>query len=94
MANRRDLKKAIHQIAGSLFTECIMYKEFIPGTDNAKTDQLLDEILSFEDEFLRRVSGYSGKENPAVVRRYFKKLSADVVSTAHDLFDKIGELNK
>lgn len=94
MANKRELKKAIHQVTASLFTECLLFKEIIPGTDGDKADAVLDDILAFQDEFISRVNCYSGKENPQVVKSYFKTLSKDVVDEAHKLFDRINELKK
>lgn len=94
MANKRNLKKAIHQVTASLFTECLLFKELIPGTDSDKADSVLDEILTFQTEYISRVNCYSGKDNPKVVKSYFQKLTKDVIEEAHKLFDKINELKK
>lgn len=94
MANRRELKKAIHEVTASLFMECIMFKEFIPKTDIEAADALLDEILEFQREYLSRVNAYGGRENPKLVKQYFRKLNQDVVKAAQDIFSKINELNK
>ncbi len=94
MANKRDLKKAIHQVTSALFAECILFKEFIPGVDGNSADQLLDKILNFQDEYLKRVNNYGGKGNPAVVKQYFKKLNATIIEDAQGLFNEINALNK
>lgn len=93
MANKRELKKAIHQVTAALFAECILFKEFIPGVDSDKADQLLDKILNFQDEYLKRVANYGGKENPALVKQYFKKLNAAIIEEAQGVFNEINALN-
>lgn len=94
MANKRELKKAIHQVTAALFAECILFKEFIPGVDSNKADQLLDKILNFQDEYLKRVVNYGGKENPILVKKYFKKLNTAIIENAQGLFSEINALNK
>jgi hypothetical protein len=94
MANKRDLKKAIHHVTAALFTECVMFKEFIPGTDSQKADLLLDDILAFQEDLLVRINNYGTKDESTLVRAYFKLLSADIVKDAQLLFEKINELKK
>ncbi|WP_243349681.1 hypothetical protein [Parabacteroides sp. FAFU027] len=94
MANKRNLKKAIHQVTAALFSECIIFKEFIPGVDADKADKALDKILDFQSEYLSRVNKYGGKEDAKLVKAYFKKLTADITTDAQNLFKEINELNK
>ena len=56
MASRRELKKNVNYIAGELFTECLINSMLIPGTDKAKADELMAEVLKMQDEFVTRIS--------------------------------------
>ncbi|MFZ4455712.1 MAG: hypothetical protein ACOYOT_05770 [Bacteroidales bacterium] len=94
MANKRELKKAIHTVTASLFTECLMFKELIPNTNVDDAEKLLDDILEFQSEFLSRVHGCGAKDDKKLVKAYYTKLSKDVVSEAHTLFDRMNALNK
>ena len=94
MANKREIKKAIHQVTAALFTECLLFKEIIPQTELLKADIVLDEILDFQRNLLSRVDAHDNKEASQSVRQYFKKLNEDVVSEAQSLYSKINELNK
>jgi len=94
MANKRVLKKRIHQVAGVLFTECIIFREFIPNVDAEAVGVIMDDVLAFQDDFLSRVNHYGGKNNPAEVRKYFGKLIEDIQKESLALFDKLKELNK
>jgi hypothetical protein len=94
MANKRELKKAIHQVTAALFTECVMFKEFIPKTDVAKADELLDGILDFQRDNLTKVTSYQAKDSSVSVSAYFKSVNAVIVEDAQTLFTKINALNK
>ena len=56
ITSRRELKKNVNYIAGELFTECLINSMFIPGTDKAKADELMAEVLKMQDEFVSRIN--------------------------------------
>ena len=56
MASRKALKKSVNYIAGELFTECLVNKLYVPGTNPEKADALMADILTMQDEFLSRIS--------------------------------------
>lgn len=94
MANKRNLKKAVHQVTAALFSEGIIFKEFIPGVDAGKADKVLDKVLAFQDEYLSRINSYGGKQEAKLVKAYFKKLTTDITTEAQELFKEINDLNK
>ena len=73
MASRRQLKKNVNYIAGELFTECLVNSMFIPGTDKEKADELMNEILKMQDDFICRVS----HTEPGIVKGVYKKFRQD-----------------
>ena len=56
MASRRNLKKNVNYIAGELFSECLVNSMFVPGTDKVKADELMNEILLMQTDFVSRIS--------------------------------------
>ena len=89
MASRRELKKNVNYIAGELFTECLINSMFIPGTDKAKADELMAEVLKMQDEFLSRIS----HTEPGNVKGFYKKFRADFNAKINEIIDGIGKLN-
>ena len=51
-------------------------------------------ILDMQDDFIRRVGKTDGKENPAIVKSYYKKLKAELQAEVNDIAKEIGELSK
>ena len=90
MAKRRILKKDISRIAGDLFSEVLVCKLYIPGVDQEKADALLTRILDMEDDLICR----AGKDNPQLVKAYYRKLLADLQKEADEISDGITALSK
>jgi hypothetical protein len=77
MASRRKLKKTIEYVSTELMTtvyfRCLMSKEI----DEQKVNDIVVEINALNDEFILRTNHFGGKNNPQVVKTYFRKLFAD-----------------
>ncbi|GAE13958.1 hypothetical protein IX307_000182 [Bacteroides pyogenes] len=89
MASRRQLKKNVNYIAGELFTECLVNSMFIPGTDKEKADELMNEILKMQDDFICRVS----HTEPGNVKGFYKKFRQDFNAKVNEIIDAIEKLN-
>ena len=89
MASRRELKKTVNYISGELFSECLINSMFVPGTDKAKADQLMAEILKMQDEFISRIS----HTEPGNVKGFYKNFRSDLNAKVHEIIDAIAKLN-
>ena len=89
MASRRELKKTVNYISGELFSECLINSMFVPGTDKAKADQLMAEILKMQDEFISRIS----HTEPGNVKGFYKKFRSDFNAKVNEIIDVIAKLN-
>ena len=89
MASRRELKKTVNYISGELFSECLINSMYVPGTDKAKADQLMAEILKMQDEFISRIS----HTEPGNVKGFYKKFRSDFNAKVNEIIDAIAKLN-
>ena len=89
MASRRELKKTVNYISGELFSECLINSMFVPGTDKARADQLMAEILKMQDEFISRIS----HTEPGNVKGFYKKFRSDFNAKVNEIIDAIAKLN-
>lgn len=94
MAKRRELKKDISYVAGELFTEALVCKLFIPGVEVEKAEAVMARILDMQDEFVRRAHRSDGKDNPALVKEYYRKLRVDLQTEVDAIATEIADLNK
>ncbi len=56
MANKRSLKKQIKYICGDLAGECIMARNFIPGIDAEKMNDIVFKVAALQESTLVRVT--------------------------------------
>lgn len=89
MASRKELKKNVNYIAGELFAECLINSMFVPGTDKAKADGLMSEVLKMQDEFVSRIS----HTEPGNVKGFYKKFRSDFNANVNEIIDAIAKLN-
>lgn len=94
MAKRRILKKKISHVAGELFTEALVCRLYIPGVDPAQADSLMARILDMQDEFIARAGCPDGKDNPQLVKAYYRDLKADLQKEVNAIGEAISALSK
>lgn len=77
MASRRKLKKTIQFVSSELITDiyfrCLVSKDI----NTEKVDNVTVEVMDLNREFIMRVNRPDGKDNPKLVKAYFRKLFAD-----------------
>ncbi|MDR0892229.1 MAG: hypothetical protein LBN24_06395 [Mediterranea sp.] len=89
MASRRDLKKNVNYVAGELFAECLIHSMLFPNTDKVKADELMTEVLTMQDEFVKRIC----HTEPGKAKAYYKKFRTDFDSEVDRIIDAIGKLS-
>ncbi len=77
MASRKKLKKTIQFVTSELITD-IYYRCLISrDIDDEKVISFTVEIMALNRAYILRVSSIDGKNNPILVKTYFRKLFAD-----------------
>jgi hypothetical protein len=90
MASRRNLKKDINYIIGDIFTECLIYKELVPGTDQEAADALIVDLLRINNDFNARIS----HTEPGNAKEYYRTLVKDFQNQITEVIDKLTKLKK
>ena len=77
MACRRKLKQTIKFVSFELISDvyfrCLMSKTI----EDQKVDKLVVDIMSLNREYILRANRPDGKDNPKLVKAYFRKLFSD-----------------
>ena len=90
MASRRNLKKDISYVIGDIFTECLIYKELVPGTDRDEADRLMIDLLAIDNEFTSRIS----HTEPGAARKYYRAFYKDFNDRIQEVIAKMVKLKK
>lgn len=92
MASRRKLKQTIRFVSSELITDiyfrCLMSKK----VDEKKVDDLVVKIMTLTREYILRVNRPDGKDNPKLVKAYFKKLFSDWQAAMDQVIKEIGTI--
>lgn len=94
MASRRDLKKDITYLYSELLTECFTISALCPNCNQEKADALIEKIVRNSYEYTQRAGHYDGKNNPKLVKAYYKKLGQDLLQDVLGIGKEIEELSK
>ena len=90
MASRRQLKKDISYVIGDLFTESLVLKELIPGTDKDAADKIIVDLLKIDNEFITRIS----HTEPGNAKQYYRTLIKDFQTGITGVVDRLVKLKK
>ena len=90
MASRRDLKRDISYVIGDIFTECLIYKELVPGTDKEAAEKLIVDLFRIDNEFITRIS----HTEPGKAKEYYRALIKDFQKEISEVIDKLTKLKK
>ena len=90
MASRRDLKRDISYVIGDIFTECLIYKELVPGTNQKEAEKLIVDLLRIDNEFITRIS-HTELGN---AKQYYRTLVKDFQKEISTVIDKLTKLKK
>jgi hypothetical protein len=77
MASRRKLKKTIKFVSSELITDIYFRCLVSKNIEDQKVDSLVVNVVELNREYLLRVNCPDGKDNPKLVKNYFRKLFAD-----------------
>ncbi|MBR1712203.1 MAG: hypothetical protein IJ722_02210 [Alloprevotella sp.] len=85
MANKKDLKKAVKNICGELFADCVALS-MTELADKEKLQGLMAEVANTYGDFVARINHVEPGLSP---RKFFQKLRADFTEKANQLSDEI-----
>jgi len=92
MVSRKKLKKVINYVSSELLSDIYFHCLATNKFDSKKVEQLALEIAELKTEFINRSGRVDGKENPAIVKKYYRKLYSDWLKAAEEIAEKIKNL--
>lgn len=77
MASKRNLKKDINYLTYELLAECFTYQFFHADLDSKKVNEVSSIILNTRNDLIKRINHIENKDDPKLVKEYFKKIRSD-----------------
>ncbi len=104
MANKRRLKKAIKAACGNMAGECIITRNYVPGVDAQKIDEIIFNIADLQFVTIENVSFSFDKSESnfeshheykkareAYFRKAYHKLISDFKKGVNDIVNQMNE---
>jgi hypothetical protein len=92
MATKRDIKKDIRYLCEQLILDSLEVSEIVNESDKQKVAGMVAEIAALHNELISRTNHPDGKDNPKLVRAYFKAIYSDLLTECNKIYDKLNLL--
>lgn len=95
MASKRSIKKDIQYLTEMVITDAIYVSEILMAEDEKqKTDDVILGAVEMYNALIDRVNHPDGKDNPALVKKHYKKISEDLLNKTDELLSTLNALLK
>jgi hypothetical protein len=94
MASRKALKKDINYLYADLLAECFKLSVACPADKYDKVEVLFNKIFLSSNDFITRAGKPDGKDNPKLVKAYYRKLGQDLLNDVMSISKELEELSE
>ena len=94
MASVRVLKKNIDALIFEVISDCFVFSGVHPENKSDKVSTIISDAVNLRNDLIARVNNPDGKDNPKILRAYYKKVEKDLVSGADKLFNSLSSLSE
>ena len=80
MASIRQLKKDIDNQLFEVIADCFLYIGVHPEKKSDEVSSIIEDAVSLRNDLIAKVNSPDGKDNPKLVKAYYKQVKADLNS--------------
>jgi hypothetical protein len=93
MASVRELKKDIDYLVFEVISDCFAYSNIHPDNKSDELSTLISDAVEFRNDLIARVNNPDGKDNPKIVKAYYKTVEKDLLTGVDKLFERLSALS-
>lgn len=93
MENRRDLKKDIDYLVFEVISDCLGYSELHPDNNPDEQQAIIADAVNLRNDLIARVNNPDGKDNPKILKGFYKTVQKDLLTGVDQLFDRLSALS-
>jgi hypothetical protein len=94
MASVRVLKKNIDALIFEVISDCFVFSGVNAEKKSDKVSTIITDAVNLRNDLLARVNNPDGKDNPKIVKAYYKKVENDLISGVDKLFKSLSSVSK
>ncbi len=92
MASVRELKKDIDYLVFEVISDCFVFSGVNPDNKSEELTVLISDAVNFRNDLIARVNNPDGKDNPKIIKAYYKAVQKDLLVGVDKLFTRLSEL--
>lgn len=93
MASIRRLKKEIGFLSSQLIGDSIDFVQTFNGKE-LEAMAVIDQVVVLHNDTVDKINNPDGKDNPKIVKAFYKNLKKDYITGVNDSYKKLEELVK
>jgi len=93
MASIRELKKDIDYLIFEVISDCFVFSTVNPENKPDELSAIISDSVAFRNDLIARVNNPDGKDNPKIVKAYYKSVKNDLITGVDKLFDRLSALS-
>jgi hypothetical protein len=94
MASLRNLKKDIDYLIYEVLSDCFIFSSIHPENKSDELSVIISDAVALRNDLIARVNNPDGKDNPKIVKSYYKSVEKDLILGVDKLFDRLSALTK
>ena len=94
MASVRELKKDIDYLIYEVISDCFVFSGLHPEMQSDELSAIISDAVDFRNDLIARVNNPDGKDNPKIVKAYYKSVEKDLLTGVDKLFSRLSEMTK
>jgi len=93
MSSKRNLKKDINYLVFEVISDCFAFSAMHPAKKADKVDKILNDAINLRNDLIARVNNPDGKDNPKMIREFYKSVNNDLLTGVDSLFERLSDLS-
>jgi hypothetical protein len=94
MPSIRELKKDIDYLIFEVISDCFVFSGVHPENQSDELSSIISDAVNLRNDLIARVNNPDGKDNPKIVKAYYKSVEKDLMTGVDMLFDRLSSLSK
>ncbi|HEX2968972.1 MAG TPA: hypothetical protein VHO46_07680 [Bacteroidales bacterium] len=93
MSSRRDLKKDIDYLVFEVISDSFSFTTLHPDKDSDEVSGIITDAVSLRNDLIARVNHPDGKDNPKILKAFYKNVQKDLFEGVNKLFERLSSLS-
>jgi hypothetical protein len=94
MASVRELKKDIDYLVFEVISDGFVLSSIHPENKPDEVSAIISDAVNLRNDLIARVNNPDGKDNPKILKAYYKAVEKDLMTGVDKLFTRLSKLSK